>query len=161
MEGKLIYLVFLALYFYFQYRAAQKKKQQKEVSGNTPKEKPTGGRGFRTLDDILKEAQKQIQEANKKKETKAPPVQQTITREKSFSSSSYKSLADKHNKSKSVYTPLTSSETFTNEGESVFTEKELAASHINEVVEAKVSKSADLDLRQAIIAEAILNRPYA
>ncbi len=161
MEGKFIYLIFLAVYFYLQYRAAQKKKQrEQEQTGSNPKPKPEKGRGFRTLDDILKEAQRQIQEAQQKKQTVAPQPKVSTKKDKTFTSSSYKSLADSHNKAKSTYTPL-SMEVYTGvEGESVFTQRELEESHINDVQETLKAPSFSLDLRQAVIADAVLNRPY-
>jgi hypothetical protein len=160
VEGKLIYLIFLALYFFLQYKAAQKKKQQQQQR-KVSAEKPVRGRGNRTLDDILKEAQKQIQAAQKMKEEKKV-VPTDVTQDRTFSSSSYKSIVDKHNKNKSVYTPLTNNESYSGlEGESVFTEQEIAASHINEPSEIVKTKSFEFDLRQAIIAETVLNRPYA
>lgn len=159
MEGKLIYLLFLALYLYLQYRAAQKKKQQQSPRESHTEEKPTTERGYRTLDDILKEAQKQFQEAGKKKESR--PVPAKTKKEKSFSSSSYKSIADKHNTTKPAYIPLTTTETFSSEGESVFSNKEIEMTKPIDLAETTAAKPLEIDLRQAIIADAVLNRPYA
>jgi hypothetical protein len=162
VEGKFIYLIFLAVYFYLQYRAAQKKKQrEQENQPDGSKPKSERGKGFRALEDILKEAQKQIQEAQHKKTAAEQQPKDSTKKEKSFSSTSYKSIADKHNKSKAVYTPLTVSESFSGiEGESVFTQKELDDSHIYDVKETIIASKYTLDLRQAVIADAILNKPY-
>ncbi len=159
MEGKYIYLIFLAIYFYLQYRAAQKKKRREQTPAGT-KENSRQGKKPSTFQEIINEVQRQVQEAQQKKAPPSAPLQ-SKTKDKKFSFESYKSLADKHNKSKITYVPLTTNEKFSGvEGESVFTEEEMTTINTTHVTPSDAKPLHPLDLRQAIIAEAILNRPY-
>ncbi len=161
MEGKFIYLIFIAIYFYLQYRAAQKKKQQELSKEHKEPQTDSGkGRGFKTLEDILKETQRQFQETKPKKHTQTQPLSNPDKKEKIRTPNTYESIADKHNETKSAYTPLTNNESFTGEeGQSVFAhayQEQAQPDQHQGLITPPIT-----DLRQAIIAEAILNRPYA